>query len=417
MRDLRVFALLALLSSCSHGQGAGPIKAAGQPQARPAADPSASVTARGFFETASPKGSILLVEGATDAKPLEDALAKACRKAGLKADPRLAELSMSVARQSDGGRLAPRGAYVGYVSHQLGLVEPTPQLWLAGASRAEMLLPSIDPAVQDAVHSMAVTHCGGALLKQGQASVLAVAFSGRFVELERPIPQQVDVGSSLQLAASLPRGYAHPSLAITDPEGLATRLPLPDARVINQTITLASPGTHSIEILAEGPSGLGVLAVIPVQAGTGAEQAAPAYEEGPAETDVASFVEKLSALIAEARAARKLPPLKVDRRLVRVAQAHTEDMDAHHFVAHTSKTTGEASDRVERAGLKAQVLLENIGRGYSANEIHEGLMASPGHRANVLHPEARSMGLGVVIQPEGDRVAFLVTELFAKLLN
>ena len=324
---------------------------------------------------------------------------------------------MAVAEQSNGGRAAPRGSFVGHMGHQLGLVEPTPQLWLAGASRADMLTAGIAPAVQEAAHSMKLSHCGGALLQNQDMTVLAVAFSGRFLSLKRPLPRRVPVGTSLTLEAVLDREYAHPSLATTDPQGVTTRVPLPDSRSVRHTLTLDREGVHSIEVLAEGPEGISVLAVIPIMAGEGPEPAAPEYAEGQAETDVDSFVDKLSALIAETRAARKLPALKVDKRLVRIARAHSEDMDAHHFVAHTSKITGEATERLGKAGLKARVLLENIGRGYSASEIHEGLMASPGHRANILHPDARQMGLGVVIQREGDRIAFLVTELFADLLN
>jgi uncharacterized protein YkwD len=87
----------------------------------------------------------------------------------------------------------------------------------------------------------------------------------------------------------------------------------------------------------------------------------------------------------------------------------------HHFVAHTSKRTGEAQDRVARAGLHSLVLLENIGRGYSAQEIHDGLMESPGHRANILNRDVRALGIGVGAEPEGDRQAFVATQLFARL--
>jgi uncharacterized protein YkwD len=84
-------------------------------------------------------------------------------------------------------------------------------------------------------------------------------------------------------------------------------------------------------------------------------------------------------------------------------------------VAHTSKYSGEANDRVRRAGIRTTLLLENIGRGYSAEEIHAGLMESPGHRANILHPDVRVLGVGVVAEAEGERTAFLATQLFARL--
>ncbi len=408
---MRVLALLAL-AACAHAGTSTSTHSGGAPvgaQALP------SATARDFT-TAAPAGPILLVSG-EPVPAIEAELERACRKAGLSADPRLAELAQSVARQSDGGRAAPRGSFVSYMGHRLGLVEPTPQLWLAGASRADMLTANIEPAVREAAQAMKLTHCGGALVQDEGMTVLAVAFSGRLLRLSEPVSRRVPRGTKLPLRATLERGYAKPALAVTDPQGATSRVTLPDARTIRHDLALDREGLHSIELLAEGPAGIAVIAVIPVMVGEGAEPAAPEYQEGQAETNVADFTDKLRELIAETRAKRNLPPLKLSRDLARIAQAHSEDMDAHRFVAHNSPSTGQATDRLARAGLKAQVLLENIGRGYSATEIHEGLMASPGHRANILHPEVRELGLGVVIQPEGERIAFLVTELFAKLLK
>lgn len=60
------------------------------------------------------------------------------------------------------------------------------------------------------------------------------------------------------------------------------------------------------------------------------------------------------------------------------------------------------------------MLLENIGRRYSAEDLHAGLMESPGHRANIVSPDVNRLGLGVVAEQEGEHVAFLATELFAR---
>jgi uncharacterized protein YkwD len=133
------------------------------------------------------------------------------------------------------------------------------------------------------------------------------------------------------------------------------------------------------------------------------------------ERDASAVTERLTALIARERSQRGLPPLVQLPVLTEVALGHSRDMLENHFVAHTSRSTGEANDRVARAGLRTTLLLENIGRGYSAEEIHAGLMDSPGHRGNILHPDARVLGIGVVAEEEGERAAFLATELFARL--
>ena len=90
-------------------------------------------------------------------------------------------------------------------------------------------------------------------------------------------------------------------------------------------------------------------------------------------------------------------------------------MHANGFVGHTSPTTGGPPDRVQRAGIRTPLVLENAGRGYSPSEVHRGLMDSPGHRANVLSPDATHVGIGVLVEREEDRNAYLVTQVFVRL--
>ncbi len=415
----RGLALLSLLTSvgCAHGSAsvreARPAAAAGAAEAEQANETSLPDALP--YATQVPRGDLLIAENSTreNEAMIRTALSRACQKWGLTPDPRLAQVARAIAQASDGGRLAPRGAFVGYVGQRVGLVEPTPQIWLGAASKASMLAESVEENIRDVANAGGLTHCGGALLTTPTMSVLSVAFSGRFLSLSKAIPRRIAEGAALPLETTLEAPYARPSLAITDAHGAVARVALPARRSIKQTLKLQGTGLHSVEILAEGPQGVAVLAVIPILVGDGPEGSPPAFEAAAAETDAASVLKKLHTLIDQDRKARNLLPLKRDRTLARIALKHSEDMDKNAFVAHTSNTSGTAVDRVERAGLKASLVLENIGRGYSASEIHEGLMASPGHRANLLNPGASHVGLGVVMQREGERVAFLVTELFA----
>ncbi len=88
-------------------------------------------------------------------------------------------------------------------------------------------------------------------------------------------------------------------------------------------------------------------------------------------------------------------------------------MAAHRFVAHVSPTTGAHDDRLRAAGFLAGLSLENVARGYSADEVHEGLLASPGHRANLLHATVTHVGIGVARETDG--AGLLVTEVFAEV--
>jgi uncharacterized protein YkwD len=109
-----------------------------------------------------------------------------------------------------------------------------------------------------------------------------------------------------------------------------------------------------------------------------------------------------------------LPALTIDSRAEAVAMAHSQDMVAHDFTGHESPTTGSPADRVRTAGLHSGLVLENIGRGYSAREIHDGLVASPGHRANLVNADANVVGIGVVADQSDGRTAFIATEVFLR---
>ena len=59
-------------------------------------------------------------------------------------------------------------------------------------------------------------------------------------------------------------------------------------------------------------------------------------------------------------------------------------------VFHVSPRTGVAFDRVRRAGLTPRLVLENVGRAYCTDQAESGFLTSPGHRGNIVHPDARS---------------------------
>ena len=87
-------------------------------------------------------------------------------------------------------------------------------------------------------------------------------------------------------------------------------------------------------------------------------------------------------------------------------------MAEHDFVGHVSPRTGTALDRVRAAGLQPELILENVGRAYSAQEAESGFMASPGHRANVLEAKARKIGVGVALgKPVTGTIPLYVTQV------
>jgi hypothetical protein len=107
---------------------------------------------------------------------------------------------------------------------------------------------------------------------------------------------------------------------------------------------------------------------------------------GVAAVDVGAEQAFLS-LVNRERAAHDLDPLSLAGDLVEVARRHSGRMadatDLHHNPNLGTDVTGW------------QKVGENVGRGPSVETIHDALMNSPGHRANLLDPAYTQVGLGV----------------------
>jgi uncharacterized protein YkwD/uncharacterized membrane protein required for colicin V production len=91
-----------------------------------------------------------------------------------------------------------------------------------------------------------------------------------------------------------------------------------------------------------------------------------------------------------------LKPLTVDPRLRDVARAHARDMFERGYFAHIDAEGVKPYQRVERAEIPFGVTGENLALAASVPIAHDGLMASPGHRANILRGDFRQVGIGVI---------------------
>ncbi|MFB4301541.1 CAP domain-containing protein [Actinomadura sp. NTSP31] len=93
--------------------------------------------------------------------------------------------------------------------------------------------------------------------------------------------------------------------------------------------------------------------------------------------------------------------LRVDRRLVTAARAHSADMAAHDYFDHDSPNGDSPWMRMREAGYVGPGA-ENIARGYAtAAAVVDGWMDSPGHRANILNCGLRAIGVGMATGPDG----------------
>jgi uncharacterized protein YkwD len=108
-------------------------------------------------------------------------------------------------------------------------------------------------------------------------------------------------------------------------------------------------------------------------------------------------------LLNQQRAAHGLGRLSADRRLAAAALGHSKDMVAHRYFAHESRSGAPFTARIAATGWtrarRHYVVGENIGwaSGYLASPraMVQGWMHSAPHRANILEPRYRVVGIGV----------------------
>lgn len=255
-----------------------------------------------------------------------------------------------------------------------------------------------------------------------------------FIQLS-PLPRTQPVaGPPLALSGTVLSPYKKPRLMVTAPSGETTSLPVQapprkssEGEGFAADFVCQKTGRYQIEVLAEDRAGPTVLANFPLYCG----QSPPEFARLVTEQEAASATAKtqdwqcngdaqevLLTLLNTDRKQAGRAPLAVEPRLQAAALAHSEDMRSHHYVAHVSPRTGGPADRAKRAGVQSPRITENLAQASTPQLVHQGLMDSPGHRANILDPDVDHVGISCVVAPPatpGQPRTLLVTQLFAAL--
>src|SRR3954447_11434929 len=108
-------------------------------------------------------------------------------------------------------------------------------------------------------------------------------------------------------------------------------------------------------------------------------------------------------LLNSARAHRRVPPLRADRRLAAAAAAHSWDMVANRYSAHTSRTGERPSQRIARTGWMRGRARWHVGENLAWGTLRRARpdavvaawMRSPSHLRIMLDPRYRVVGVGV----------------------
>jgi uncharacterized protein YkwD len=114
-------------------------------------------------------------------------------------------------------------------------------------------------------------------------------------------------------------------------------------------------------------------------------------------------------LLNKERTSRGLKPLVMDEELRQVARAHSEDMFVRGYFSHYTPDGEDPFQRMREAHVTFRIAGENLALAPTLQLAHTGLMNSPGHRANILNKNYRTVGIGIV---DGGPYGLMVTQDF-----
>jgi uncharacterized protein YkwD len=117
-------------------------------------------------------------------------------------------------------------------------------------------------------------------------------------------------------------------------------------------------------------------------------------------------------LINAQRTANGLDLLERAGELEKAAQAHSQDMAEGNFMGHTGTDGSSPAQRMQAADYRWYTWGENVAAGYTtAQAAVDAWMSSSGHRANILNPNFKEVGIAVVYRA-GTRFGFYWTQDF-----
>ncbi len=128
----------------------------------------------------------------------------------------------------------------------------------------------------------------------------------------------------------------------------------------------------------------------------------------PANGDVAALAAEVIRLTNAERRKRGLKTLTQNRNLAKSAQFHADFMARNDCFAHRCPKEPPLAQRVSRAGYVYRGVAENIAAGApTPSDVVRGWMDSPGHRANILNPRMREIGIGyALLNEDGGRETY-----------
>ena len=124
-------------------------------------------------------------------------------------------------------------------------------------------------------------------------------------------------------------------------------------------------------------------------------------QAAPARQTVDPVAARVIELINQERAAARLAPLSIHPVLMAEAQRFSGVQAELGMLSHRGIDNTTAGQRLTRAGYRWSFYGENLAAGQDTPEAAvAGWMASPSHRATMLNPKAREIGIGLTIRED-----------------
>jgi uncharacterized protein YkwD len=145
--------------------------------------------------------------------------------------------------------------------------------------------------------------------------------------------------------------------------------------------------------------------------GIGAHEAAPvaiAYVHAHAPVAISAEASALFASVNAERLRHGLSRLLPDSGLEKLALDKARDMAVYGYFGHTDPQGVTFEERVRASGVAFQYAAENLAFDQDAEHAHAAFMHSPEHRANVLDPQQKRLGIAVITVGDGE--TFFVEE-------
>lgn len=109
-----------------------------------------------------------------------------------------------------------------------------------------------------------------------------------------------------------------------------------------------------------------------------------------------SAEQRMLKLVNKERSSRGLMELVFDNELADVGRKHCRDMFIRGYFSHYTPEGFSPFDRMDEAGIIYNAAGENLALSPNTQIAMQGLMSSPGHKANILSSDFGRVGIGVI---------------------